>query len=171
MKTFKWMGMWCAFLTGIAVWSVAIGATQDVTNTRLYVLDCGHAGFKDMGMFSDTGEYDGRPGAVADPCFLIRHPKGTLLWDTGLGDKLAETKGGSDHDGVHTQLDVSLLETQDGRLRVVDHSGDNFLGGKDMDNVLVDWAVGELSRERNLPKLRRHGAGNGQQHQRAQLAK
>ncbi len=110
MKTFKWMGMWCAFLTGIAVWSVAIGATQDVTNTRLYVLDCGHAGFKDMGMFSDTGEYDGRPGAVADPCFLIRHPKGTLLWDTGLGDKLAETKGGSDHDGVHTQLDVSLLD-------------------------------------------------------------
>jgi len=52
-------------------------------------------------------------------------------------------------------LDVSLLETQDGRLRVVDHSGDNFLGGKDMDNVLVDWAVGELRRERTLPKLDR----------------
>ena len=52
-------------------------------------------------------------------------------------------------------LDVSLLETQDGRLRVVDHSGDNFLGGKDMDNALVDWAVGELQREHSLPKLNR----------------
>src|SRR5205814_1174393 len=43
-------------------------------------------------------------------------------------------------------LDVSLLETRDGRLRVVDHSGDNFLGGKDLDQALVDWAVGELRR-------------------------
>jgi len=42
-----------------------------------------------MGMFSDTGEYDGRPGALATPCFLIVHPKGTLLWDAGLGDQLA----------------------------------------------------------------------------------
>jgi molecular chaperone DnaK len=42
-------------------------------------------------------------------------------------------------------LDVSLLETKDGRLRVVDHSGDNFLGGKDIDQVLVDWAVTQMA--------------------------
>ena len=52
-------------------------------------------------------------------------------------------------------LDVSLLETQDGRLRVVDHSGDNFLGGKDMDSVLVDWAIGKLLHEHSLPQLDR----------------
>ena len=52
-------------------------------------------------------------------------------------------------------LDVSLLETQDGRLRVVDHAGDNFLGGKDMDNALVDWAVAQLQREREWPHLDR----------------
>jgi len=33
-------------------------------------------------------------------------------------------------------LDVSLLETKDGRLRVIDHAGDNFLGGKDIDQAL-----------------------------------
>jgi molecular chaperone DnaK len=43
-------------------------------------------------------------------------------------------------------LDVSLLETADGRLRVLDHAGDNFLGGKDFDGALVEWAVAALSR-------------------------
>jgi molecular chaperone DnaK len=48
-------------------------------------------------------------------------------------------------------LDVSLLETKDGRLRVVDHAGDNFLGGKDVDAALLDWAVRKLA----LPGLDR----------------
>jgi molecular chaperone DnaK len=43
-------------------------------------------------------------------------------------------------------LDVSLLQTAEGRLRVVDHAGDNFLGGKDMDGALVDWAAAALAR-------------------------
>ena len=38
-------------------------------------------------------------------------------------------------------LDVSLLETRDGRLRVVDHAGDNFLGGKDIDQALLDLVL------------------------------
>ena len=63
---------------------------------RLYILDCGHATFKDMGGFSDTGEYDGKSGEIADPCFLIRHPKGDLLWDAGLGDHYNYPKEGSD---------------------------------------------------------------------------
>src|SRR5262249_49994985 len=43
-------------------------------------------------------------------------------------------------------LNVSLLETKEGRLRVVDHSGDNFLGGKDIDRALLDHARAELAR-------------------------
>lgn len=52
-------------------------------------------------------------------------------------------------------LDVSLLETRQGRLRVVDHAGDNFLGGRDVDQALVDWAVGELARRAPVPGLDR----------------
>ena len=52
-------------------------------------------------------------------------------------------------------LDVSLLETKGGRLRVVDHAGDNFLGGKDFDHAVVDWAMGELRRRFHLPDLDR----------------
>jgi N-acyl homoserine lactone hydrolase len=72
----------------IAAWlAPARGVAAAAADVRLYALDCGHASFKDMGMFSDTGEYDGKSGEIADPCFVIRHPKGVLLWDTGLGDK------------------------------------------------------------------------------------
>lgn len=41
-------------------------------------------------------------------------------------------------------FDVSLLETRDGLLRIVGHDGDNFLGGRDFDRVIVDWAIGRL---------------------------
>jgi molecular chaperone DnaK len=52
-------------------------------------------------------------------------------------------------------LDVSLLETKDERLRVVDHGGDNFLGGKDFDNAMVDWALAKLHEQFGLSELRR----------------
>ena len=82
-----------------------------VETPRLYVLDCGYAVFKDMRTFSDTGEYDGKPGEIAVPCFLIRHPKGDLLWDTGLGDHFANRREGSDPaPGVHMTVVSPLVE-------------------------------------------------------------
>ncbi|MCC6474962.1 MAG: Hsp70 family protein [Burkholderiales bacterium] len=48
-------------------------------------------------------------------------------------------------------FDASLLETRDGHLRVVGHDGDNFLGGRDLDTALVDWALAELSRLTGAP--------------------
>ncbi len=56
---------------------------------KLYAMDCGRAEFPNMGFFSDTGDYDGKPGKVVTPCFLIRHPKGDFLFDSGLGDAMA----------------------------------------------------------------------------------
>jgi hypothetical protein len=49
-----------------------------------------------MGMFDDSGALDGKPGTMSVPCFLIRHPKGILLWETGLGDAIADRRGGID---------------------------------------------------------------------------
>jgi N-acyl homoserine lactone hydrolase len=85
-------------------------AADEVKQVRLYALDCGLVHLKDMGLFSDTGEYDGKPGTIVDPCWVIRHPKGTLLWDTGLGDKIAENKNGVDFELGHMQVDVTLLD-------------------------------------------------------------
>jgi molecular chaperone DnaK len=50
-------------------------------------------------------------------------------------------------------FDVSLMNLKSGRLRVVDHSGDEFLGGRDFDNLLVDFLVDHLRSDFRLPAL------------------
>jgi N-acyl homoserine lactone hydrolase len=109
--------MWVTKLTMMALVAsatfvgAACGATGTVSQVRLYALDCGHATFTDMGMFSDTGEYDGKPGKIADPCFLIQHPKGVLLWDTGLGDRFAAHPEGVDvMPGIHVTVSATLVD-------------------------------------------------------------
>lgn len=58
-----------------------------VTSPRLYVIDCGT-------LTNDTPEDYGvtrdevRTSLFADMCYLIVHPKGSLLWDTGLPDRM-----------------------------------------------------------------------------------
>ena len=78
---------------------------------RLYALDCGRLEFKDMGFFADTGEYDGTPGKLTASCYVIKHAKGVLVWDTGLGDKIAEMPQGLDLFGglMHESVPVTLV--------------------------------------------------------------
>jgi N-acyl homoserine lactone hydrolase len=63
--------------------------TAPTPTIKLYAMDCGRTVIHDGSMFSDTGDYDGKEVKVIAPCFLIRHPKGDFLWDSGLGDALA----------------------------------------------------------------------------------
>lgn len=85
-----------------------VAVTVGAPAVRLYALDCGTLHLPDMAMFSDTGEYDGRSGTLVSPCFVIRHPSGTLLWDTGLGDKLVGKGAVTVDGGVMMQMDRSL---------------------------------------------------------------
>ena len=48
-------------------------------------------------------------------------------------------------------FDVSLLETREGVLRVVDHDGDNFLGGRDMDTRLLEHVLAALGETYGRP--------------------
>lgn len=85
-------------------------AVETPAVVRVYAFDCGRIEFKDLGNFSDTGEYDDKPGTLAEPCFLVRHPKGDLLWDTGLGDRFAATPGDEEvRPGVRAIVDQPLL--------------------------------------------------------------
>lgn len=69
------------------------GAVENAS-IRLYALNCGHFDVSDMAVFDRNGAYDGLKGEVVDTCYLIRHSKGDLLWDTGLPDALnAEAEG------------------------------------------------------------------------------
>ncbi|HEY1139115.1 MAG TPA: N-acyl homoserine lactonase family protein [Lysobacter sp.] len=99
-----------AVLIATALLATMAQAAEPSANVRVYALDCGRIEFKDLGNFSDTGEYDGKPGTLAEPCFLIRHPKGDLLWDTGLGDHFAATPGGAEvRPGVRAIVDTRLI--------------------------------------------------------------
>lgn len=51
---------------------------------KLYALNCGHIHTDNAAGFSDEHVYDGEARELVDPCYLIRHPAGDLLWDTGL---------------------------------------------------------------------------------------
>lgn len=61
---------------------------------RLYTLDCGHLVFSNLGDFADTGEHEGESGAMAAPCYLIHHDRDWMLWDAGLGDRIAAEPNG-----------------------------------------------------------------------------
>ncbi len=76
------------FLTGCANKPPSESATP-----RLYVLDCGRIEALDVSVFH-PGIDKGKSKLLTDSCYLIVHPKGTLLWDAGLPDALAKTPGG-----------------------------------------------------------------------------
>ena len=95
-----------------------VRAADAVANVRPYAIDCGRIGVSDMSAFADTGELDGKPASVVASCFLIRHPKGTLLWDTGLSDKLAENKGGVENGIFKLSVTKGLVD----QLKTIDIS-------------------------------------------------
>lgn len=61
-------------------------AEKTESNIQLYTLNCGSADIHDGVAFSDTYFYGHKPLHLVDPCFLIKHPKGWMLWDLGFGD-------------------------------------------------------------------------------------
>lgn len=97
----------CSVAVGTLICLDAPSFAADSPPIRLYVLDGGHFSFKDMSSFSDTGDYDGKAGELAVSCFLIRHPKGTLMWDTGLNPGFAQ-RGEGEAYGVHATVGASL---------------------------------------------------------------
>ena len=60
---------------------------------KLYVLDCGENIGKDQSRWS-PGVKVGKPIEFSDNCYLIRHDKGLLLWDTGIPDSVAAMPDG-----------------------------------------------------------------------------
>jgi len=60
---------------------------------KLYVFDCGEITVKDISLFS-PGVDVGKSKKLANTCYLIMHPQGNLLWETGLNDDLVSMKNG-----------------------------------------------------------------------------
>lgn len=80
-------------LIGTAAAPAFAADAKPVTSPRIYVFDCGTVEVADISVFS-PGVDVGKKKVLTDSCYLIAHPKGTLMWDTGFSDELAASPDG-----------------------------------------------------------------------------
>ncbi|MBC7685848.1 MAG: N-acyl homoserine lactonase family protein [Bdellovibrionales bacterium] len=79
-----------------------------VKTTRVYVFDCGSIEVKDISVFS-PGVDVGKKKQLTDSCYLVVHPKGTLMWDTGFSDEFASMPEGKQvSENFHVRLKKPL---------------------------------------------------------------
>lgn len=84
-------------LAAAAVAVVALGgagvAQSPAAAPRLYILNCGEGTAGDVSRWS-PGVNEGQSMVFVDSCYLIRHGKDWLLWDTGVSDAVAAMPDG-----------------------------------------------------------------------------
>lgn len=98
----------------------AAAGTKRPDWVKLYTFDCGRITVADKDIYSDGGEYEGQSVDLVVPCFLVRHPRGDLMWDTGVPDTLA---GGPDGftAGVFTYYAGDTVASQLAEIGVTPH--------------------------------------------------
>jgi len=119
---------------------------------KLYALDCGSFDMQNTQMFSPNGEFNGKPGKLSDPCFLIRHPKGDLVWDAGIPFAMATPAGRTSpimmyrSKTIAEQLGVLGLAPADIEFFSISHSHYDHIGEA---NVFAGstWIVDTAERE------------------------
>ena len=83
-----------SFLASDAIVNVAAFGKKLQTSARLYVFDGGTIENNDLRRYRlESNEV--AINRLSDPCYLIVHPKGTLIWDTGAVPDSAWTYTGS----------------------------------------------------------------------------
>ncbi len=97
-------------LTAVLLSSCASNASKPSANAlRLYAFDCGRVTLTDTA-FLYPGLMPGVAQEMSDECYLIDHPDGMLLWDTGLADGIG-SPGIEVLDGAfHLRVETPLLE-------------------------------------------------------------
>ncbi len=75
----------------------------------MYVFDVGDIKVFDISNWS-PGVDVGKSSKFACPAYLIRHPKGDLMWDTGLSDDLANSPEGTTNSLFTAKLPRKLSE-------------------------------------------------------------
>jgi len=84
MANSRFHSKWLALLLGIAILSTSTTTTRAALpqSLRLYVFDCGILNYTSADAYqlkrAEVGNTD-----MSIACFLIAHPKGTLMWDVG----------------------------------------------------------------------------------------
>ena len=79
----------CAILLAAAVSAGQAQAQSPRAVERMYVLYCGESTTKDVSANWSPGVNVGVARDFSDNCYLIKHAKGWLLWDSGMSDTIA----------------------------------------------------------------------------------
>jgi len=95
-------------------------------SVRLFVLDCGTLENMDAGRF-ELKQDEVATNRMSVPCFLVAHPKGTLLWDTGAVSDAAWKPTGAPvkHHLVLSesqQRDLTMIKPLNGQLSEAGYS-------------------------------------------------
>jgi glyoxylase-like metal-dependent hydrolase (beta-lactamase superfamily II) len=120
-----------AALSGL---SAAPAATATAPAVKLYAMDCGTLTMANADAFSDDGAYKGVPKSMVVPCYLIRHPKGDLIWDTGVPQAIADMPDGKGPGGITVkrkltdQLKDLRLTPKDIEYLSISHSHFDHIG-------------------------------------------
>ena len=103
----RWVGIIAVSLA--ATWSPAgplvSAQSPGASSPRLYVFHCGTLKKRDPATYNLTPDQV-ESNDMSDPCFLVVHPKGSLLWETGLNDATFNKPEGGDPRG--DKVDKSL---------------------------------------------------------------
>jgi len=89
---------------------------------------------------------------------LLQEPIAAAIAHSGSG----EVRDGSwlVYDLGGGTFDVSLVRCKDGRLQVIDHDGDNHLGGRDFDRAIARTAIDQIRAEGRLGDFKRTDPAN-----------
>ena len=119
---------------GAQAFATSASAAPAKPDIALYAMDCGRARFADADSLADDGAYKGVAKDLVIPCFLIRHPKGDLVWDTGVPETIADLPNGAGPGGMVVahkltdQLKQLGLKPADIRFISVSHSHFDHIG-------------------------------------------
>lgn len=107
-------------------------------SVKLHVFDGGEIVVNRLEFFSEDTTYQGQSKVLADPYYLIIHPKGKLMWDAGLPENLVgqpdpftDPSGGftvSRKDSVKNQLQSISFKIEDIDFIALSHSHSDHLG-------------------------------------------
>lgn len=110
----KWFAMAAITITTAAMWATAQQPKARFPQSlRLYVFDCG------ILHFTNADNYQLKLQEVARldmsvPCFLVAHPKGTMMWDVG-----AVADGGWKPAGSPVRMKIVLPDSQERDVTMV----------------------------------------------------
>jgi glyoxylase-like metal-dependent hydrolase (beta-lactamase superfamily II) len=120
----------------------ALAQSEKTGVEKLYVLNCGEGTAGDISRWT-PGLNEGKTMDFVDSCYLVKHAKGWLLWDTGIADAVAAMPNGlapADPKAVTwrrpktlaAQLEQLGLKPDDVKMMAVSHTHPDHTGNVEL---------------------------------------